>query len=180
MMRHVRSIVIAVLLLPCGSAAYAQSQSWSEVFNGQGRFAVLNQFRGEAVLDRETGLVWQRELLPDTIGQYGIASRYCVDLTLGNRRGWRLPTIQELESLTDAAASNPTLTAGHPFVNVDLAHSYWSSTATVGDSNYVWTLSMGDATVTRAFACVGGGGCPELKNPPVAWCVRGGSGADSQ
>jgi uncharacterized protein DUF1566 len=181
MMKVCLTVVATAILGALASTASAQSQSWSEVYQGQGRFAVLNQFNGEAVLDRETGLVWQRQPLPDTIGEYAIASRYCVDVTVGNRRGWRLPAIQELESLTDASASNPTLTPGNPFVNVDLVHSYWSSTATLGDSNYVWTLSMVDAKVTRAFACNGAtGGCPDPKNPPVVWCVRGGAGAGAQ
>jgi hypothetical protein len=75
------------------------------------------------LLDRETGLVWQQAPRPEPIGLFPVASRYCVALSAGNRRGWRLPSIQELESLTDAAESNPSLAAGHPFVNVDLSLS---------------------------------------------------------
>ncbi len=40
---------------------------------------------------------------------------------------WRMPNINELESLVDILRSNPALSAGNPFTNV--ANSYWSSTS---------------------------------------------------
>jgi hypothetical protein len=76
MTKYVCAMLIATSIILFASPALAQSRPWSEVFaGGNGRFAVLQRFKGEAVL---------------------------------------------------------------------------------------------------------GVGCPELKNPPAAWCVRGGAGHDAQ
>jgi len=123
--------------------------------------------------------VWQQAPPVEAFFNWGGSSHYCADLTLGNRRGWRLPTMQELATLTDASQVNPTLAAGHPFVNVDLEHPYWSSTVTSADPSLVWTLSMATGKVGQAERCAGGG-CGAPKTPPTVWCVRGGSGSDVQ
>ena len=67
-----------------------------------------------AVLDKNTGLVWEQA--PDatvrvwsSISQPLGARNYCVNKNVGGTRGWRLPSMAELESLID-----PTLPA--PFV----------------------------------------------------------------
>jgi hypothetical protein len=173
------SLVLVAAAAACVSPVFAQSQSWSEVLVGNGRFAILNQFNGEAVLDRETGLVWQRAPLAEPITVFPVASRYCIDLNTGNRRGWRLPSIVELQSLTDTSVSNPALTVGHPFLNVDLDRYYWSSTTTSDNPGSVWGLNFAMGRVGRVDRCTSGG-CGEPKSPPVAWCVRGGAGPDVQ
>src|SRR5438093_6447623 len=90
------------------------------------RFTVLTNFNSDAVLDRETGLVWEQT--PDTNGQTWFeAQTNCNQRPVGNRRGWRLPTVQELASLVDPNQSNPALPPGHPFSNVQ-SNVYWSAT----------------------------------------------------
>ena len=62
---------------------------------------------GTAVLDKETGLVWEKS--PDTNTRDGDAAwAYCVEKTVGSRKGWRLPTVEELASLV-----NPTSRIRH-------------------------------------------------------------------
>jgi hypothetical protein len=96
---------------------------------------ILSNWNSEAVLDRETGLVWDRA--PDAVARdWFRAARDCLNLSKGGRRGWRLPTAAELASLVDpTVTAAPVLPAGHPFVNVqtDLTspatiNYYWSST----------------------------------------------------
>src|SRR3972149_10444596 len=55
----------------------------------------------DTVLDKETGLVWERN--PYSIPQSWYAAHYiCIAETYySGRGGWRLPTIQELASLVD-------------------------------------------------------------------------------
>jgi hypothetical protein len=173
------TVIGTAFIVATTSAASAQTQPWNEVFAAQGRFLVLNQFNDEAVLDRETGLVWQRAAT-ETFGILPLASRYCADVSVGHRRGWRLPTLQELKSLTDPSESSPTLAAGHPFVDVDLTRDYWSSTTTLDDPSFVWSMGFNVGEVTRARTCSGFacGGAPSLEL--VAWCVRGGSGPAAQ
>lgn len=114
-------------LLACGTAhaqtavdgPYYATQSWEQTLPAASRFVVLSNFAGNAVLDRETGLVWWRS--PDASpGDHLSAQRACVESTVGGRRGWRLPTAGERGSPFDPAATTPPfLPAGHPFTGFD-------------------------------------------------------------
>ena len=132
------------------------------------RFIVLANWNSAAVLDRETGLVWQRT--PDDDFQWFVAHTRCRSTPTGGRHGWRLPTIQELMSLRDPAATvAPFLPPGHPF-NVQ-AVDYWSANTSVVNASNAWFLRLGDAGVPLV----------EAKNlSKFVWCVRGGSGVDPQ
>jgi hypothetical protein len=89
---------------------------------------------------------------------------------VGNRKGWRLPTIQELASLVDPTQSNPALPAGHPFSNVQSSSFYWSATTFAFDASGVWVERFND----------GGVGPSNKSNDYFVWFVRGGQGVDSQ
>ena len=87
------------------------------------------------VTDGLTGLVWMKNAgcfaasnwLVALTQANQLASGQC-GLTDGSTTGqWRMPNVNELESLVDISRSNPALTAGNPFTNV--ANSYWSSTS---------------------------------------------------
>ena len=53
---------------------------------------------------------------------------------------WRLPNINELESLVDCSRHSPALSIGHPFVNVKEA--YWSSTTSIFEPDWAWALYL--------------------------------------
>lgn len=94
--------------------------------------------RREAVLDRLTGLVWAARA--DAAG--GLATwEQALALAggLGDGR-WRLPNINELESLVDAGQSRPALPAGHPFTAV--GEAYWSSTSSAFENNWAHALYL--------------------------------------
>jgi hypothetical protein len=141
------------------------------------RFSVLSNMSSAAVLDRQTGLVWERS--PDTGPfQWGSdqAIAHCNNLSLGNRKGWRLPTIQELGSLVDpdpANAGAPRLPPGHPFQNVGPTTTYWSANPLTPETSagfFVWTLFAFDGSLNGEIS---------IANHAV-WCVRGGKGLDVQ
>jgi hypothetical protein len=141
----------------------------------QQRFQVLNEFNDEAVLDRETGLVWERSPSTQTLA-WSNARLFCAQKAVGGRGGWRLPAFNELASLVDPTITSPTvprLPAGHPFQNVQ-AGAYWSATVFAEQPGFTMTvfffftpgIGVNDANI------VGG--------PKYAWAVRGGSqGPDS-
>ena len=146
------------------------------------RFLVLsdwidasNPSGGAAVMDRETGLVWETSPSLSTF-QWEAAQIHCNQLAVGNRKGWRLPTIQELASLVDpTATSSPTLPAGHPFTNVQSGAGaiywsvYWSATTfSASDQAWVVVFSSGGVNFTGK------------SSSNFAWCVRGGQGVDLQ
>jgi len=97
------------------------------------------------------------------------AIMYSYMKVLAGRKGWRLPTIEEILSLVDPAQMNPTLPPGHPFVNVRLDNFYWTSS--LGMSNppaYAWGYNFGNADTSN---------CLKSTNRYV-WLVRGGYGHD--
>jgi hypothetical protein len=134
------------------------------------RFIVLTNFSSNAVLDRETGLVWERS--PDTnTRDWLFAHLYCNQRSVGNRKGWRLPTIQELASLIDPSVAfpGPTLPVGHPFTNVQ-SSGYWSATTSPAVASDAWVASLRD-----------GGVFVVVKSLSLfVWCARGGQGVDPQ
>jgi hypothetical protein len=144
---------------------------------------------GTAVLDRETGLVWERS--PDT-GQrdWSSALSFCFNRVVGaypnGRRGLRLPTIEELMSLVNPSGGSPALPTGHPFVNVQ-PHFYYSATTSWSTSLFFYFSppSPGDPDGTVYPGAAWGGNLDSgvastyLKyGTAYVWCVRGGHGHD--
>src|SRR5438034_962063 len=94
---------------------------------------------GAAVRDNETGLVWVQSPGTSTF-TWEQGQIHCNQLSVSNRIGWRLPTLQELGSLVDRSQSNPALPAGHPFSNVQ-SSTYWSATTFASDASSAWVVS---------------------------------------
>jgi hypothetical protein len=142
--------------------------TWDQVLPAGERFKVV--MGGEAVLDRETGLVWQRvpphpESFPTPLS-WKRSGELCRLAETGGRMGWRLATVEELFTLVDPS-SVTVLPVGHPF---DLGPSpswyFWTadvdpqSPALVGLTNLHGRLFVLTNTV--------------LPPNPRLWCVRGG------
>ena len=126
----------------------------------------------DLVLDKETGLFWARDAnLADGIRTWQSAMTYCNTVTLGNRKGWRLPTKEELSSLVDPSQSNPALPTGHPFINVvsGVEDYYWSSTTYEMGGVDAWAVSMFSGFVGHGHKASDG-------YLHYVWPVRGGNG----
>jgi len=139
--------------------------TWSQKISGAARFELV--LDGEAVLDKETGLVWEKSPSTSTF-TWENAVNYCfLSSSLGgSRRGWHLPTIEQLSSILDTLASGSLmLPTGHPFLNVQ-EHNYWSATTKAGDPTYAWIVAfILPGSVTYDF---------KTTNSNYVWCVRGG------
>ena len=147
-------------------------KSWSNVIPAAKRFVVLADFNNEAVLDRETGLVWERSPNVSPTRNWSDSRQICVDKNVGGRRGWRLPSIHELTSLLDDSRVNPALLSGHPFTISN--GGYWSATLdpTVvngGLFTSVWAVDFGVPGVRP----IGNDSSGHI------WCVRGPMNADT-
>ena len=150
---------------------YYATPSWDQQLPASTRFIVLSNWNNEAVLDRETGLVWERA--PDTNRiDWQAAHSHCIGSALGGRRAWRLPTLQELASLVDPTVGDPGpfLPPGHPFTNVS-GFEYWSATTFAGNPVRAYTVTFRLGGLSAAFGKDSG---------QVVWCVRGGQGVDPQ
>jgi hypothetical protein len=182
--RHiVAALIVLVVGLVAPSSARAQvipSPPWGEPIQDPSRFVVLASFNNEAVYDNETGLVWE-QAPNDLTRSWFLAQADCNTRAVGNRKGWRLPTIQELASLIDPTVSDPgpTLPAGHPFSNVHTpgptnSALYWSATTVDSPSSttVAWVVEFGSGGV---------GNFDKLRNASTYhWCVRGGQGVNPQ
>ena len=154
-----------------GNGPYYATPSWDQTLPSNTRFIVLSNFGGQAVLDRETGLVWEKSPSAAVGFTWDNAVFHCNNLSLGNRNGWKLPSIQELTSLMDESVT-PTLPTGHPFT-VQVSSIYWASTTKAGtDGAAAWLVFFGNGAINYALK--------SSTNPFSVWCVRGGSGLDAQ
>jgi len=136
--------------------------SWSRKLPGAQRFVVV--LDGQAVLDKETGLVWQKTT---TLQGVTLLDAYhsCSRLQVGGRFGWRLPTIDELSSLVDTSVSgSPKLPAGHPFSLS--GGTYWSLT-------FDYDLSQETPGILGVNFTTGEIPLLATTGNSNAWCVRG-------
>lgn len=141
---------------------------WDQVLPAEQRFVVLPAFNSDAVLDKETGLVWEKSPQTTAVSSANVRLT-CANKAVGGRKGWRLPSLPELASLVDpsVASPGPTLSSGHPFQNVQSAN-YWSTSAHAENPALMWGVGFGNGGVlglSKAF-------------DQRAWCVRGGMKAD--
>ena len=169
-MNRLRVIVGAFVAAASLSPGSVLADTWGEPIDTPGaRFVVLSSYQNQAVLDQETGLVWERAPSSST-DVWSESHIDCNTKVVGNRMGWRLPTIQELASLIDPAASGVKLSKGHPFSNIGTDRSvlYWSATSRIG--NAAWIVSFYFPLVDAVTQSV------EAR----AWCVRGGQGVNPQ
>jgi hypothetical protein len=135
------------------------------------RFVILPAFNNDGVLDKVTGLVWEKS--PQTASsRWSVARRTCVENNVGGQKGWRLPSLSELQSLVDPsiAPPGPTLPPGHPFLAVQSA-VYWSETRPGEDPKGAWAVHFG----------LGGGAVfINWAHAVQVWCVHDGLKADQR
>ena len=133
---------------------------WQPHILFQGRWELVMNL--EAAVDHETGLVWERSPDLTQVSWFG-AVQYCYAKNVGDRGGWRLPTIEELMSLVEWSSLG--LPPGHPFT---VSGTYWSITTTpsAAGNSVAYILTIDNAMFGQGIK-------DQYKN---AWCVRGGHG----
>ena len=104
------------------------------------RFAVSDAL----VTDKLTDLVWSRRANMTT---QAVTWDQALQAIRGLNREqfagistWRLPTINELESLVDCRSHSPALPVGHPFE--EWQEGYWSSTTSFFKTDWAWVLYL--------------------------------------
>ena len=151
--------------------------SWDKKINdAQRRFQVLSDFNDKAVLDKETGLVWEREPAIQTFA-WPNARLLCAQKAVGERGGWRLPAFSEMASLVDPTVIDsavPRVPAGHPFLNVKPG-MYWTATLFAEEPGFA--LAVNFAFVAGSDAAMGVTDANIAGGQYYVWAVRGGSPA---
>ncbi|MHB8883314.1 MAG: Lcl C-terminal domain-containing protein [Thermodesulfovibrionales bacterium] len=96
-----------------------------------------------AVIDRLTDLCWSSSAdLTGSPATWEEALKAVANLNRkrGETYSWRLPNINELESLVDCSSHSPALPHGHPFR--DVREGYWSSTTSMFEPDWAWALYL--------------------------------------
>jgi len=91
--------------------------------------------RDGTVTDNCTGLMWQKDTVPELPWCEALA--YCDDLSLAGHDDWRLPNVLELQSLVDYGRFGPAI---NPALRV--SRSYWSSTSHALDPAQAWYINF--------------------------------------
>ncbi len=98
----------------------------------------LERITQESVADTTGDLMWEDDAaLKSTRRTWEEAKAYCENLSLDGYSDWRLPTIEELYSITDHTRANPAIKT--PFQN-GLSANFWS--ATPATEGYVWGVNF--------------------------------------
>ena len=143
-------------------------QNWQQAHPAEKRFVLMPTFNNDAVLDKETSLVW--ELSPQTANvTWNEARTTCIQRLTGGQKGWRLPAPVEMRSLVGPAVDSPVpnLPPGHPFLNVQPT-SYWTVVPEANQPSYARYV---DAFLGNVLSFL------KIYTYPV-WCVRGPIRAD--
>ncbi len=153
--------------------------TWSQILTIDKRFKkVLNN--GAGVLDNETGLVWERS--PSKTGgdnddgkrKWWQAHYHCLDKVVGGRKGWYVPSIEQLASLVDTTQTNPALPDLYEFIfvatNIKTDRPYWSATTDIIYTVGAWAVDFYDGEIESDWH--------KTDNKLYVWCVRGSHGID--
>jgi hypothetical protein len=110
------------------------------------------ELRDDLVLDRETGLLWVRDQTRGTgLPTFGFEFAFpnavdkALNVVLQGRKGFRLPTVDELASLLYfATGPGDRLPPGHPFVAVKTGDDdwYWSCTPDLSREGNVFCVNF--------------------------------------
>lgn len=95
------------------------------------------------VLDNMTGLLWTQaaNISGEPVSwQQALDRAHAFNIESDDAHRWRLPNINELESLVDCSSSRPALPDNHPFK--DLQDGYWSSTTSFFEPDWAWALYL--------------------------------------
>jgi len=120
---------------------------------------------GDCVTDNLTGLMWTKNAnLPGGYKTWQQALDYTNGLSLCGYTDWRLPNVNELESLINAEQNNSaTWLNTQGFSNVQ-SSTYWSSTSLAYYPSYAWIVYMWDGYM----------GSGNKSNSSYVWPVRSG------
>jgi len=121
---------------------------------------------GGTVLDRMTGLRWERTPTfvasqpTAELSSFARAVRYCSALIINGNASFRVPSVNELQTLVDD--TNPELAIDPEVFPGASADDYWSTSLLAGDPESAWFVSFSD----------GFSGTTALTTPKAVRCVR--------
>lgn len=121
--------------------------------------APLGQYTltSDTVYDTKTQLTWQRAASPNVMA-WGDAKYYCLALNL-NGMGWRLPSVNELDTIVDETRAPTIDPVAFP---IALGEGFWSSSPVAGYAGFAWLVDFNN----------GASYSNDVDSPYRARCVR--------
>jgi hypothetical protein len=166
------------------TASYASGDDFSSLKGVAWPSTRFTDNSNGTVTDHVTGLIWLKNAGCYSASNWStaltranqLASGTC-GLTDGSTAGtWRMPNTNELESLIDVSQTNPSVSSGHPFTNIDLSNAYWSSTTyTAGVTNAMSIRFTDGRWINGPIAGVVGFDNNKTTATNSLWAVKSGS-----
>ncbi len=97
--------------------------------------------------DKQTSLIWQDAPQNTKLSiTYYQAQDYCANLTIGKYSNFRIPSMNELQTIIDYKNYDPAITKGFDYVSNE---AYWTTTPFADDEKIVWLIHFkkGERTV---------------------------------
>lgn len=155
----VRTALIGGLLLTA-MAACNHTLRWDTNNPSASRFTLA--FPG-AVLDKNTGLVWEQAPDTGTDNWDNALQLICGQKAIGGTLGWRLPSVIELKSVQDPSLPAPFVPP-NVFSGIQSA-TYWSATTSNFSFSQAWGVGFWSLLNTMGHTF--------KTNPLYVWCARG-------
>ena len=180
-MKRLYFSLIAIIAF-VGFAALALADpgtTWDKQINGRARFKVLSAVRRRGCLGQRDrarlgAVAEHRHFLLDGIRQLSPGSTttdahsHCYQLEVGGRKGWRLPTIEELASLVDTSQRSP-LRRSPPAIPLTCCRPRTGRLLATPQCRRAWAVDFAIGNVFNLAIR------PDTRE---VWCVRGGQGID--
>ena len=97
-------------------------------------------FAKDLIYDETTKLLWQdTHINKEASVTYKEATNYCKYLELGKFKNFRLPTLDELQTIVDYKNYKPAVLKGFHYVENT---TYWTSTPFANADDEVWTINF--------------------------------------
>jgi hypothetical protein len=102
----------------------------------------IRDSQNNIVLNNLNFLIWQDNTDVKTNSHtWSEAINYCDSLNLGGNSDWRLPNINELNTLVDIKNFNPAIQSDF-VANINSSKIYWSSTSSKHDLANAWVVNF--------------------------------------
>jgi len=94
----------------------------------------------DVILDTSTNLLWQDAAENKSLSiTYKESQEYCAKLVIAEYSDFRIPTLQELQSIIDYNNYKPAIINGFNYAPNE---TYWSSTPSAKDNAFLWNINF--------------------------------------
>jgi hypothetical protein len=94
----------------------------------------------KSVIDKTNNIMWQDDIeVTQYLENITFAKLYCEELILNGYIDWRVPTIEQLQSIVDVTQKSPTI---NKLFEYSSKNQYWSNTPFILDKQSYWYIDF--------------------------------------